>query len=75
MGIPREKILEVAKEISKEIIGNKTTVQIAKISQDEIDVVLFPVSKELEDIVDEIVTDSISEATRRTSVERTGNWW
>lgn len=74
MSFSEKRALEIAEEIAKEIIGSKTTTQIAKMSQDEIDVVMFPTILTIEDAVDNFMTNTISEALKKERGEEK-NWW
>lgn len=71
----KEKIQEVSKEIATEILKGKEIADVARITQDEIDVILFPNTQAIEDEVDSIVSGAISEALKKACVSAEGNWW
>ena len=75
MSLLDEKVQGVAKEIVVEILKGKIPAEIARITQDEIDVILFPNTKAIEDHVDSIVSEAISEALKAVVVLKDSTWW
>ena len=75
MNLLKEKIQEAAQEIATEILKGKVSTDVARITQDEVDVVLFPNTKAIEDEVDLIVSGAISEALKKAVVSKDDNWW